>query len=371
MNDRFRTPEDGQTSGENVRDIEIDLVELLRLFARRSRLTLTVVLAVALITAGVMLLTPNKYTSRATILPSGGGSEMSGLIGLAGSLGFQSGNMGIDENSSALYPSILQSDLVRDGVLSRTYSLETNDGPRAVSMEEYFDTDDPDRLRAALARVTSIDTDKKLGVVKISVETAYPGLSRAMLEEYLSQLEHYLIFKRRTQAGNNESYLDRQLADRKKSLQAAEEDLRQFMQSNRNWSVSTDPNLRIEMARLEREVEIQSETHLLLTKQLELARLEANKDIPIVRILDAPSLPTIKSGPSRTLTVIVAAILGLAAMAVYILAAYIWAQMSADGGRERLENLRRDLSQAMPRPSRVLNIISRSNKRREQVAVDD
>jgi uncharacterized protein involved in exopolysaccharide biosynthesis len=161
------------------------------------------------------------------------------------------------------------------------------------------------------------------------------------------------------------------LAERKELLESAEENLRQFMQSNRNWSVSTDPNLRIEMARLEREIEIQSETHLLLTKQLELARLEARKDIPIVRILDAPSLPTIKSGPGRTLTVVIASVLALAAMALYVFAEHIWTQMSGGDGRGKLKELRRDLSQAVPSPSRALSIISRSNRSREQVTAND
>ena len=58
------------------------------------------------------------------------------------------------------------------------------------------------------------------------------------------------------------------------------------------------------LGRHKRNIEINSQTYLLLREQYEMARLTAQKDVPIVRILDMPSLPTLKSSPRRTIIII-------------------------------------------------------------------
>lgn len=336
-------------------DIEINPVAFLRQLRQRRLLIAAVVLGAMLITAVVMVLTPNSYRSYASILPSGSRDQLSGLMEIAGQFGV--GSMGsADENSSSLYPSILRSDLVRSGVLGKQYEVEDEEGRRTIALRDYFDTEDLSELRAALSKSTSINEDKKLGIISLNVETIHPELSQAVLREYLAQLETYLSFKRRSQARENEAYLVVQQQARGEELVQAEESLQQFMQVNRNWNSSSDPQLQTELARFKRVLDVRAKTYLLLTQQLELARLEVQKDIPIVRVLDEPSLPTLKSGPRRTFTTLLVGCLAFLLVISVLFVQNIYRQMISAEGNDSLDGGPADDFTSRIRPSRLLKL---------------
>ncbi len=338
-------------------DIEINPLELARDLLRHSRLIVGVTLAAGLIAAVAMLLAPNKYTSHASILPSGGSQKLGGIMGLAGSLGIGPAS-GADENSSMLYPSILKSNVVRDGVLAEHYPTQNG----SVTLDDYFEIEDPNELRAALSRMTSVAVDKKLGVISLGVETTDPVLSQAVMGAYLERLEDYLNNKRRSQAAENEDYLERQQAQGRAELTAAEEQLKEFMKSNRNWSISDDPELQTELARMKREVTLKSETYLLLTQQLEMARLDSRKDVPIVRVLDPPSLPTVKSGPARTSTTIFASLLAMSLVIMAVAAGHLMRKMLQAAGRQSVNALREEFERSVPASRRLISLVRSPEK---------
>jgi len=340
---------------EYVPDIEIDPIEFGRSLLRHRRLIIRTTAAAMILTAAVMLLTPNQYTSSASILPSGNENRLSGLMDLAGSFGLSSSGGLAAENSSALYPSILLSNHVVDGVLTGEYQKITSEGWAQLRLSEYFDRRDANELRADLRRLTAISTDKKLGIVKISVETKHPHLSQAVLSSYIEELEEFLTVKRRTQARANVAYLADQIALQEVELVTAEEVLREFMSVNRNWNSSSDPDLQTDLARLQRDVAIEATTVHLLKEQLELASLEAQKSIPIVRILDEPSLPTIKSGPHRTASTLFVGILVFSILLTGMFLRHLW-QRSLSAGDERINVLREEVCDAFPRSSRLLRL---------------
>lgn len=349
--------ESPQNSSSSLSDIEINLLDLARDLLRHSSLIIAVTVIAGLVAATVMLLTPNKYTSHASILPSGGSQKLGGIMGLAGTLGIGPAT-GADENSSMLYPSILSSNVVRDGVLEEQYP--TRNGH--VTLPEYFEIEDPNELRGALSRATHVAVDKKLGVISLGVQTNDPVLSQAVMAEYLERLEDYLINKRRSQAAENVVYLERQQAQGQAELAAAEEELKQFMEANRNWAVSDNPELQTELARLRREVTLKSETYLLLTKQLEMARLDARKDVPIVRVLDQPSLPTTKSGPARTSTTLFASILAMTLTIMAIVGCHLIRQALRAAGEESVDRLREEFQRSVPASRRLMTLVRSPEK---------
>lgn len=318
--------------------LEINPAEIIDLFRQKKTWIVGAVLAAMIVMATLMLFTSNRYTSHASILPSGGSSNITGLMGLASNFGFGGGSGMTDENSSALYPSILGSDLVRDGVLDQAYTTTQNNSVSKLRLSEYFDLDDPNELRAALSRQTLISTDKKLGIVRIRIETTDRNLSRGILQAYLDQLEDYLNNKRRSRASENQTYLTNQVAIRSRELRDNENKLQEFMEANRNWASSTDPELNLTLGRLKREVTLSAETNLLLLHQSELARLEAQKDIPIVRLLDAPSLPTTKSGPARTVNTIFAGLTALMLVSAWIMLVSFWKQLMGGSNNDTATN---------------------------------
>jgi uncharacterized protein involved in exopolysaccharide biosynthesis len=349
MQRRNPDPEPDESSVD--RRFEIDPAGLMHLVLARRRAIALFCAVVVAVTTAYLLLQPNLYTSRAVILPTGGNDGYSSLRAF---VGMASGMTLAEENSSSLFPVILRSDLVTDAVLDKEYVYASGSENRRTTMTEYFDIDNRDKLREVLRGVTMIGTDARTGEMIVSVETEHPSLSRAVLDEYLTQLEAFNIFKRKSRAKENQRYLESQLVEASGLLQKSEDDLEAFRKSNANWASTSSPAILTRLGRLQREVELRSSAYLLLQEQYEMAKFEAQKDIPIMRVLDQPSLPTQKSGPFRRNLIILSGILSFGLAVLVVLVADLIRQSVTGSNRPAYERLRTDVTEAFPRASRFL-----------------
>ncbi|HOB99577.1 MAG TPA: GNVR domain-containing protein [Verrucomicrobiota bacterium] len=327
--------------------------EMAALLVRKKRLIGLITCGAMLLAGATSLLIPNKYVSTASILPSGGIDKMADLKSLAG----LSGMITPADDGSELYPVILASHTIRDAVLAPEYEYEDDGEVRQTTLAAYLDETDPDRLRAALGDITTVRLDKKTGVIDLGVETRSPALSQAVLRRYLAELESFNLHKRRTQAGERAEYLARELAERQGGLAAAEDSLAAFQSANRDWMTAGDPEVALILGRLQREVETRTQACLYLLQEYEIAKLDARKDVPVVRILDQPSRPTRESSPPRALIVIVSgllAFLGAAGTVVGIEGL----RRTRGGHRAALQTLRTDLTREFPRANRFVGRVS-------------
>ncbi len=329
--------------------LEISPYDLLGHFLRHKRLLGAVVLSVMILAAAVTLLMPNRYRAVATILPSDSNDQMTPLKSLADLTGMSS----VDNGSSELYPVILGSQTIQTGVLAREYSFSHDGRSMTVRLPDYFDLDNPDLLRRRLVAITRVAADRKTGVITLTVETTIPELSQAVASEYLAQLESFNLLQRRSQARENAGYLSRQMAATKEELAAAEDNLQQFRQYNSDWPVSSDAELVKELSRLQREVEVKTQTYLYLSREYEAAQLEAQKDVPIVSILDRPAIPMTKSGPHRTLTVLLAGMAALVTMLFVLTISYAASGRLPGSHQEGWQSLRQETATAFPRVTRA------------------
>ena len=353
--DPARRDEDA-SSGPAYR-FEINVPELGRMLLARRRLLAGFTGAVTVIAAIYMFLMPNLYTSTASILPSGMTNDFSAIRSLVGFEGQQSN---YDENSSAMFPVILASDLIVDSVARTAYTFTHKDRERAMTLADYLGIDNPDRLRRAVKAITTVSADQRTGEIYVGVETKYPELSQAVVGNYLSRLEDFNLYKRRSQARDNERYLARQVEAVKGELQAAEDSLEAFQMTNLDWAGSGSPEILKELGRRTREVEAKSATYAMLVREHEMAKLDAQKDVPIVRLLDAPSLPTMKSGPFRRTIIILS---GMVSFFLAVFALIVWHlvhQVQTGPQQDDYDALRRDITQAFPRVGRLANRIKTS-----------
>lgn len=329
---------------------EVDLFALAGLFVKRKSWIVATVGSVVFVVAVIMFLLPNQYKSTATILPSGEVDAIREWKDLAGLGGFALK----DQSSSELFPAILHSHLIRNAILNKEYSFTYKSKPMKLTLEQYFGLDNPDKLRKTLASITSINMDKKTGIIYIAVETKYPELSHAILNQYLTQLESFNRHKSRSRAKDNAQYLARQLKEMELELQQAEDKLEQFQQVNRDWASSSDPEIIKMLSRLQRDIELKSRTYLFLRQEYEIAKFDAQKDIPIVRILDKPSLPTEKSSPHRMLTIAVCGMASLFAALFFVVVFEALKKRSSGPDRESYQALRKDLQRTFPRVTRLV-----------------
>lgn len=313
---------------------------------------ITFVLTVVILFSGYMFLQPNLYTSTATILPSGksggGMSAIKNLVGLSGPM------FAADENSSVMFPVILKSNMVVDAVLDCSYSPSGEEKESSVMLTDYFDQDNRDRLRQSLKSSTSVKADKQTGEIYVGVETEQPWLSQAIVTEYLHQLEDFNLNKRQSTARNNELYLKKQLVQTETEMSRAEDNLERFQMTNLDWAISGSPEIQKEIGRRQREVLIKSETYALLMQQFEMAKFDAQKDIPIIRILDSPSLPILKSGPFRRNMIIVSFVIAIFLACLAVIVRDLIRGNLKGSHKKELDLLQSDLISQFPRSNRII-----------------
>jgi capsule polysaccharide export protein KpsE/RkpR len=87
------------------------------------------------------------------------------------------------------------------------------------------------------------------------------------------------------------------------------------------------PLLAVQWANLYRNVRIHETVFDLLSAEYENARIEEVKSIPTVSVIDFPGLPERKSGPHRTLIVLIATIFSFIVTALFLLAKRSWEAM--------------------------------------------
>lgn len=344
---RNSSPSVNPAKGENTDpSFEIDPIEIGRTLLRRRKWFVGIVGTTVAVTITVMLFTANRYTSHAVILPSGGKSQ--NISALKAMAGLMTGGSMNDETSSAIFPVILRSHLIADSLLDHVYSFKNDGRDTSLTLREYIDRDDSDRLYRALAGMTSISSDKRTGEITVKAETEYPEFSRQLVSGYITQLENWNLHSRRSKASERVEYLSRELQTRMDSLIMAEDALGDFQERNRNWSATTDAFIFKQLGRLKRDVEIKTKTYAYLLQEFEIARLDAHKDIPIVRVLDKATLPTQKSGPYRSITVIASGLISFLVVAMVVFLMEMFQQGIRTSDRTKVETLRSELRQALP-----------------------
>ena len=96
------------------------------------------------------------------------------------------------------------------------------------------------------------------------------------------------------------------------------------------------PRLAVRYADLYRRVKVQEAIFELLTQQYEMARIEEAKDVPVVRVVDAPGIPEKKSFPPRVILSVVLTLLAFGAVSAFLLLRERWANVDSADPRKRL-----------------------------------
>ena len=99
---------------------------------------------------------------------------------------------------------------------------------------------------------------------------------------------------------------------------------------------------------------MQEAVYEMLTQQYEIARIQEAKDVPVIRVIDAPGIPEKKSFPPRTVLCLVLTMLTMLGTAGFILARHHWYEISPLDerrilGAEIAEELHADLVRLLSR----------------------
>lgn len=262
----------------------------------------------------VSILLPNNYRSESRLLPmqNSSGSGLGSLAAAAAGLGV---GLGIPGASDANFVDILDSRWLGEKLLMTNFRFRTRTwwfGKESVHQEslyDYLDEPNVDRALKALDKTMSVTRDFKTNIILLTAETRSPELSQQILHRATELLNIFVVENARTQGSEKAAFSGARLEDARKELDKAEKAFREFLESNRNYQMSLDPEVRLRGARLEAELSLRRQLMVTLAMNREQALLDAKNDIPIINVLDPGNLPIEKSGPPRGLIVLLSMLL--------------------------------------------------------------
>jgi len=253
--------------------------------------------AVGLLTG---LLSTRVYSSTATFIPQESEGGSSGLAVAASQFGVRLTGSSGGAWGPPVYVELLRSRSLLEPI-ARESVLVAKAGMRRVSIVELLGV--PARERSAEIGVDALRTVitatelKALGAVKLSVTTRWPSVSFALAERLVKGVNQFNLETRKSQATAERQFVDVQATAAEQDLRAAEDRLQSFLQRNRD--ISGSPELAFERDRLQRDVGLRQQVYTSLVQSREEAKIREVRDLPVITIIENPSLPTVGE-PRRT-----------------------------------------------------------------------
>ena len=323
---------------------------LLRLWASRVRIIFATVVA-GLVALAVTFVLPKWYRSSAVILPP----EESDLLS----------NLSLAQRALTKFPAF--------GVLNEyftpadVYKAVLHSRTVAEEVVHRFDLQRVYRLASIEKTVKELahHTDVRLnpdGTIVVSVEDREPRRAAEMANAFLESLDRYNIEKRNSQARRTRQFLEQRLMDTDSLLRVTESQLKNYQEKSAvviptsatssgvqsaadlmarkmflevrlgvlssylrsdndevvqvrseleqlKLRLHTLPALQNDLQRLVRDQKVQEQLYLLLTAELEQARIRESMDTPTIQVLDRAVPPERHSRPRKMLTAGAAAFL--------------------------------------------------------------
>ena len=280
---------------------EPDLFRLLGQWKKGRRAVLFSALAGALLgtTAGLCL--PERFTATAKMVAETGQPGLSPEIsGITSLVGINLGTLAREnELDAALYPEIIAStpflaemERVRvDGVSLSSFIPGFGRADEAPS--------DPRRVHALhrlMRRSFRIETDKKSGLITVSVALNDPQAAAVAADSLTAKLERYVIAHRIRKAQNDFSFVGRQFEEAKQRYYTAQHEYARHTDANRH---TVRQSAEVERNRLYQEQQLAHTVYSQLAGQFETARLKVQEQTPVFTVIEPTQIPVFRSFPPR------------------------------------------------------------------------
>lgn len=326
-------------------------------FRSRLRTYAAVVGAAVLLAAGASLLLPNWYRAESTLLPptESGDSGFGVLAGMIQTSALNNLGLATTSTPSDVFGEILKSRLLGEAAINR------------FGLMAAYGRKDMERTIKEFRRHLSVQVNAA-GLLNLSFEDHNARRAAEVTNFLVSELDRFNVETYKTRGKRLRQFLEGRLGEVQRQLVASEERLQAYEHAHRvvssaeteaargvsdilaqkfnletqrdyvstytspgsselmnierqlgalNSEISKLPNLKMEGARLELEVQMQRKLLTLMTAQFEEARMQETRDTPTVTVLDAASVPQIKVRPERSLIVAAAAFAALLGCAAW------------------------------------------------------
>jgi len=340
--------------GAAPREDEVSLLDILLVLARNKALIIQTMLVFALLGFTYAVVAPEKYTSSATVVRESqqGGRSLPGGIsaGALSGLGINLGSASSGLTPSA-FPDVLQSREVRLSVVRDTFQFPNVDRP--MTFVEYanrtpstfdlvlkYTLQLPWTLKSALGSaisgssvppgttetsasvatreeedtaikmvdgMLSTTIDQGTGLMSISATAGGADLSSELTKSFVEHLKMRVREIQTKKVRARVEFVEKRLREAEKELESAESRLAKFLERNQNPSAAP---LRFQRNQLRRQVNFKEQLYSDLQSQLTQARLDLQRQRPVVTVVEQAIPPMQRSSPNRTIILLLSLFLG-------------------------------------------------------------
>lgn len=271
------------------------------------------------VVGGILALLPllfrgPSWTSSASFIPQGVDAGQAGLQRLAGQFGVAVPGGGASSTQSPeFYSDLLKSRAILGPIVDDTVVVVEEEGERrwVPDLLEVTASDHArqrDEAVRALNKSMATSVSRTTGVVTVSVTTAWPSVSLRITERLLEEVNRFNLQSRQSQAAEERRFVEERVTAVRQSLGDAEGRLGEFLQANRNFANS--PTLTFEFERFQREVALQQQVLVALAQLYEESRIREVRDVPVITVIESPSLPVRPDRRGRALRGLLGVLLG-------------------------------------------------------------
>lgn len=272
----------------------ISLIAIANTFLRNRWLFVVLPAAALVVVAVLTLMSPRKYTSRASFMPQSELPDAARFSGLAAQFGIDLGASAPGQ-SPQFYADLVKSGQILDGVVEWEYAIPGRDGAHRETLVERFGHGSKELARGQFETVKklrgriSVRVNPETGVLRIGVWSRNPELSRQIADRLLAELNRFNLETRQSQAAEERRFAGERVVAAKASLNSAETGLRLFLEQNRQFDAS--PLLTFEHDRLEREVFMRQQLYSSLATSYEQALIDEVRNTPVITVVEPPRRP--------------------------------------------------------------------------------
>jgi uncharacterized protein involved in exopolysaccharide biosynthesis len=278
---------------------EISLYAPLRVLLQARYFVVLGAIAVACLAVLPPFFGARSYTSTAAFMPQGTtGAGGGGLAAAAGQFGINLRPVEATQ-SPQFYAEIATSRELLARLVADTFTVSTEvDGERTLMSGTLADlrqveADSPEHRRERTLRMLSDEmisvNTTSTGMVRLAVTSPWPELSEAIATRVIELVNDFNLRRRQSNAAAESQFVRERLAAAEASLRGAEDELRAFLESNRQFQNS--PQLVFEHDRFQREVLHRQQLYTRLQESYEDAQIAEVRDTPLITVVEQPERP--------------------------------------------------------------------------------
>jgi LPS O-antigen subunit length determinant protein (WzzB/FepE family) len=355
------TPTTHNNSSENQED-SIDIIALLQSIWTGKKLILKTVLVFMILGLFIAVFSQNEYTASTTIVPQSSSEKPGGSLGgIAALAGINLGSVGQQSSiSPTLYPQILTNITFQKELLETLITIEGQDNK--ITYKEYYTnvyspsvlssikkytiglpgvligllksdeiskeesknndylpqiTQDDKKLIELLLEQLSMEVNDKDGYIGLSTTMPEARAAAELTQKAQELLEQYVIDFKIEKSSSELDFIKNRYQEKEQEFQKIQQKLALYTDRNQNVNSA---RAKMELMLLQSEYDLAYGVYSELAKQLETQELKVKEDTPIFTILQPVFVPLEKTGPKRSLILIIYTFLGFVLSIGYLLA---------------------------------------------------